>query len=623
MRSLPLLLSLIAGCTPMMTGLPDDPDQNPLVPEQPMYPFPSDFYLMDDPATATGRALRLPAAALPDGVSASMFGGADGFSRAPAILAWTPGGFDPASLPDPLDPGATLRDDSPVWLLREDTWARVPLLVEVDAQTQNPSRQALILRPHAALEPDTGYVVVLRDGLSRRDGSAPPASNAFVALRDGIRTDSATVEAMRDDFALVHDALAASGAAPEEVWLAWSFHTRSRDQIERPMRALHQAMAEAPLTPWAITSDQVVGTRREVRGTFTVPEFLADGAFVLDEDGAPIAQGTTTVPFLLAIPDTIDAPRPVVAFGHGFFSEKEEITWGSLDQGLREWQMSAIAIDFVGFDEASAVSTASAVTSDLGALATVVAQQLQNQARFTALARLVEGPLADAVTAEGDDGTYHPLLDHDTRYMGISNGGTQGFGILAASPVLRRGVLVVPGTGWSHMLQRAVQWNTLGFVLENRYDSALDIQLVLSLMQLTFDPVDLLSFPDRLLTDPFDDLAPLEVVLHEAVGDTQVNNLVTHWAARSAGIPLVTPSPLDVWGLDTLAAAPPGASGARSGLFVYDEGYDPLPIGNTPPEAENGAHASVRSLEAYKAQVGAFLEDGTIVQICDGACDPD
>src|SRR5690606_13138503 len=145
--------------------------------------------------------------------------------------------FDPASLPDPSDPGATLADDSPVWLLQADSWERVPLLVELDAQTTNPSRQALILRPHVALRPDTAYVVVLRDGISSLSGSAPPASDAFVALRDGVRTDSDTVEGMRDDFEVVRQALDETGLAPEEVWLAWSFHTRSRDQIETPMRA--------------------------------------------------------------------------------------------------------------------------------------------------------------------------------------------------------------------------------------------------------------------------------------------------------------------------------------------------------------------------------------------------
>lgn len=620
----PLILAALAfGCAPTMTGLPDDPDANPLIPGVPMYPFPSDFYLEDDPGTATGRSLRLPQAMLPVDISAQTWDHVDGFSRIPAIIVHLPGGFDPASLPDPGDPGATLSDDSSVWLLREDTWERVPALVEVDLQTNNVERQALILRPHVALDPSTGYVVVLRDTVDRADGSSHAPSDAFVALRDGIRTDSDTVEGMRDDFALVLEGLDASEVDPEEVLLAWSFHTRSREQLETPLGALHDAMMEAPLDDWTLDSDAVVEDRREIRGTVTLPEFVGDGALVLDDDGLPIQQGTSSIRFLVSIPDTVVAPRPVVAFGHGFFSQKEEITWSSLDDGLHQWQMSAISIDFVGFDEPSWPDAVSAVTGDLVGLDHVLAQQLQNQARFTALARLVDEELAEAITAEGDSGTYHPLVGQDVRYMGISNGGTQGFPILAFSPVLRRGVLVVPGGGWSHMLQRATQWNTLGFILENRYEDPLELQLVLSLLQLSFDPVDALSYADRLLLDPMDGLDPLELSLHEAVGDTQVSNLVTHWVARSAGVPLVTPSPLDVWGLETVTAAPPGRADLSAALVIYDEGYDPLPEGNVPPPEENGAHDSVRRLQVYKDNVGAFLEDGTVLQVCEGACDPD
>ena len=42
-----------------------------------------------------------------------------------------------------------------------------------------------------------------------------------------------------------------------------------------------------------------------------------------------------------------------------------------------------------------------------------------------------------------------------------------------------------------------------------------------------------------------------------------------------------------------------------------------------PPDDDNGAHETIRFLDAYRGQVGAFLETGTVVQVCDGACDPD
>ena len=56
---------------------------------------------------------------------------------------------------------------------------------------------------------------------------------------------------------------------------------------------------------------------------------------------------------------------------------------------------------------------------------------------------------------------------------------------------------------------------------------------------------------------------------------------------------------------------------------MYDEGYAPLPAGNLSPTDDNGAHETIRDLTSYLEQVPTFLEDGRIVQVCDGPCDPD
>ena len=37
----------------------------------------------------------------------------------------------------------------------------------------------------------------------------------------------------------------------------------------------------------------------------------------------------------------------------------------------------------------------------------------------------------------------------------------------------------------------------------------------------------------------------------------------------------------------------------------------------------NGAHGSVRELDVYKVHIARFIEDGALVQVCDGACDPE
>jgi hypothetical protein len=247
--------------------------------------------------------------------------------------------------------------------------------------------------------------------------------------------------------------------------------------------------------------------------------------------------------------------------------------------------MSAVSVDFIGFNEDDVLSTVEALGGDLEAMASVADQQLQSHVHFTLLARLLEEQLADAIVVDRGAGPFSPLDPERLEYMGISNGGTQGSVILACSPMYEKATLVVPGGAWTHMLQRAVQWGVV--------------------------------------EEPFSGRPAHRVTMHMAVGDSQVANVVTEWVARSAGVPLVVPTPRDAWGLETLSVPPPGRDDVPAALFVYDEGYPPETEDNVPPATDNGAHETIRDLGAYLAQVGAFLEDGTIVQVCDGACDPD
>ena len=628
--SLALIVGLSSGCTPeelepeQITGIDNLPGGNPLVHQPAMYPFPSDFYLEDDPTTVTGRRVALDDLAMPEGLLAETYADADGFSRASTILTYFPDSIDPATLPTIDDPSASLQDESSVWLLREESWERVPLLVETDLTPQNSAVAALIIRPQVTLEPNTGYVVVLRDSLRSSDGtSTPPVTDAFRALRDGITTDNDAVEAQRDDFVLVNAAIAGADLAPEEVLLAWSFHTRSEEQLIAPLVALHDHAAAWPLGQWQIDSDawDEDGEQRLIYGEYEVPDYLGEESLVmLDEAGAPVVHGTRMAPFLLTIPVTAaDRTRPVVVFGHGFFSAIEEPTWSAERRALRTWEMPFATTEFIGFNEADQFETFAILAGDLNRADEIAAQQMQSHANHTLLVRLIKEQLADAVTNDGGV----PLLDgSDVPYLGVSNGGTQGFVIMAASPVFERGALVAPGGSWTHMLQRATPWLTMGALLEQQYADPRDLLLGFSMIQLDLDPIDAVNWMPRLAHDRLPGRPEVKVVLHEAVGDCQVSNMITEWMARSGDIPLIVPSARDVWGLEQISADPPDGTDSNAALFIYDEGYEPLTECNLPPDTDNGAHETVIEIESYIAQIGAFLEDGTIVQVCDGACDP-
>lgn len=595
---------------------------NPIVPQVPLFPWPSDQYLVADPATASGRRVSLPTDLLPEGITPAMFAADDGFSRVVPMLTYLPGGVDPSTLPDPHDEGATLADDSPVIVVRSGTCERVPLLAEVDANAPNADTQALILRAHRALAPATRYVVLLRDTLRSAAGDPIEPSAAFLSLRDAESGGGEAVEAWRPAFRAVHATIEDLELDPGEIVQAWTFTTRSEDDVVAPALALQDQAAVAPLDRYALDDVQYAedGDKALVYGTVGVPWFLdSDNRLVQDADGTPVVQETRDVPFLVTIPRTVTGPREGVLVGHGFFSSIEEPTWANLFDSLTLWQRPAFSTKFYGFAEEDLLATAGILGGGLEDADTIVHQQLQSHVDFTVLHRLATQVLPGVVKVDWGEGEISPLAEGDLPWIGASNGGTQGLVILATSPVLSRSVLVVPGGGWSHMLTRAVQWKQFGPLFEGRYPDPRELQLVMSLLQNVLDPADSLNYAEHLLTERYPGRAPeVEALFIEAKEDSQVANMVTRWVARTAGFPLITPSPVDVWGLDTIEEPDPGVP---HGYTIYDLGKPPNPEGNVPPE-ENGAHGQVRELESYKLQVGTFLDTGKVIHPCEGPCDP-
>ena len=103
------------------------------------------------------------------------------------------------------------------------------------------------------------------------------------------------------------------------------------------------------------------------------------------------------------------------------------------------------------------------------------------------------------------------------------------------------------------------------------------------------------------------------------VGDAQVPPLAAAIAARTAGIPLLSPSPSEHWDLD------PTDGPLDSALVIYQiPGVEPAPPGTRSPGGDNDAHEGVRRSAAAQAQIRRFsAPGGRVEQTCDGICDPD
>ena len=623
-------LGATPGCddksAPLRTEFPNEPGGNPLVPEVALLPFPSDFYLIPDSNTNTGWRVSIPQDALPLTVPAHIFDSADGFTMAPAILAWLPGGFDLTTLPDPLDIGATLEDDSAAFLVNGDTGERVAALVELDQNTDEPESQVIILRAQQKLDPATPYVVILRDALRRANGDPHEANDAFRMLRDDVPTANEDIERQRESFVLVNAIIADQGLDPAEVLLAWSFHTRSEEQVVMPLVEMQRLAWEAPVGNYEFTEDYVDGNgeNRIREGTFEAPEFRDEDGFVhLDAFGVPIQQGVVDEPFRLTIPLAVDETRPVILYGHGFLGHFDQSSRGAVNQLCRERRFSAVAAD-LGFNASDEASILAILSGNLRDIEWMVSLNWQKIANFTALVKLTQERLATEITEDHGNGVFNPLDADNIHYSGISNGGTFGYIIASTSPALTRACMIVGGGGLSHFLQRAVNWLEFEPTFELIYPDPIDIQILLSTLQIPIDSIDSINYVHRLTNNRFAGLQPLQAALHMAVNDSQVRNILTEWVARTSSTNLMTPSAKDIWGLETITAPPPnGATGVNSALWVYDEHVTPSPITNEPPLEDNDTHGTSTRLSVFQEHWAQFIEFGRYVQVCDGPCDPE
>jgi hypothetical protein len=593
------------------------PDGNPINPQQGVYPYPSNFFLQANANTVTGWRINLPPQFALYGISSEYLAQQDGFSRMPMILSQWPNGVDPSSLGSIQDPAQSILNTSITLLIEQGTLKRIPHLAEVDVSANDPALAPLIIRPLEVLQPNQNYIVLIQQGLQDIEGQAHVAPLAFQVLRDDIPTEIEEIERQRDEYRLIFDELERADFDINRSLLAWSFHTRSRQNSIDPLLKMQEIAAEWPLGDWSITSDRLDGVNRQIEGVFEVPLFVGDHGIVYDDFALPTVIDTAFYPFTFTLPTTLAGePRPVIVYGHGFLGNRIQATRSSFNDLCVRGRYSALGLNF-GFHEEILLLAVQSLTGDTLALDKLIAEVMQTMVNTTTLVRFAREKFAS---------DFIEINTAEVHYMGISNGGTFGYLFAATTAVIEKAILVVGGGGLSHFLQRATQWNELGFIATSRYSSPADLQFFLSILQSLLDPIDPINFVDHLVAPRFNDLPPIKVQVHMAVNDSQVHNLVSEWMVRSAGIPLMMPSVKPIWGLfewEGNYTQTPAEDYPLGALFVYDEHVTPSPLGNIPPTEDNGTHGTVRQLDVYQEHIIDFISTGLFRQQCDGVCDPE
>ena len=139
-------------------------------------PYPSDFFLVDDPTMPTGKRVAFTGAGKPlaeGGFLGDVFEvwAPDGFSPVTPMVASFGVPVNPASVPGFADnPAATLLAGAATAIIEADTGRRIPHHIDSDPRATDGTRRAVTLRPLVRLRERTRYVVAL-SGMKTTDGA--------------------------------------------------------------------------------------------------------------------------------------------------------------------------------------------------------------------------------------------------------------------------------------------------------------------------------------------------------------------------------------------------------------------------------------------------------------------
>jgi hypothetical protein len=631
MKLMPLLLLFAAcgddasatpqGCQPLLGGADC------------LLPYPSDYFRSPDP---NGYHIAIADAAKVKDmhghpVDPTTFWQADGFSRVSQIVATLGAPVAHDGLVGILDDyaGSTM-PQSRTLLINATTGELIPHYVDVDSRPSKPTRQGIALYPAILLAPKTRYVVALQN-IVGADGMPVPAPKGFQKLRDHqVGDDDAALKGIATHFdSDVFPVIVRAGVARGSLQLAWDFTTASDEHPQEDMKNVReQTLAWLDQNQIQVTVDSVeqntdADVWLRVRGTITGPLFMEDanpGAILhRDASGKVVQNGMATFPYIAQVPMslmTATTPARALAFGHGFFGSRDEITGAAVRHISDRLQMVVFGIDWWGMSQDDAGKVAYYLAGDPSNIDRFTDRVHQAMANWLVMTAAIRGPLAQqmALQRTGGAGLYDPSTVY---FLGISEGHILGSVMCSLNPDITRAVLNVGGASWTHMMFRARPFSGFLGVLDTTLPDGLSEYEFTALARSAMDRIDPAIWAEYLLGGGLPrNPAQRHVLLQIGIGDDEVINPATFLQARILGIPQMAPNAMSGWNLEQKMAP------MDSALAVWDFGVDysyyatPEPLG-----MENGVHEGLRRLDTVIDQMDQHLRpNGMILNTCGGVC---
>jgi hypothetical protein len=620
------------------------PGCNPISIDDCFLPYPSFYYLRNDPSSKiTEVRVNYPDGVLPVNnkgiaLNPAPFNTEDGFSPASQILVYFAQGVTPTSLPSQNNLSASTLTTSPIQILNFNTGARVPLFAEVDANASSIQEQALIIRPMIRLDTSTHYVVVILNSVKDQNGKPLNAPIPFVYLRDKIPTDNNIVEGIRAHYEQLFSFLSSQGINRNNIVLAWDFTTASDQFLTSHLLSMRDQALELITTTGINYTFTTVNTftpasslgsynpylYKELIGTFSAPTFLdANGYLVTDGTrGLPKYAGQGGYPIVVHIPACITnttLPIPIMIYGHGLFGSAQ----GEMDTDYQESLINKLCMVQIGTNwiglSVDDISNAALAMSNFNKLPLITDRLQQAQINVVIMTKLALGALRNDQELLYNG---HAIIGDQIYYYGISDGGIQGATFMSIDPDITKGVLGVPGSTWSIMIQRNPEYNMLEQLFAPAYPNELDRIKLLSLSQFNWDFTDPITFAPHTIMNPLPNTPKKQILIQAGINDSEVTNIATNILARTMGLTGLQPLPVPVYGITEEPGPLPSALTYWTNLSFNGQPCTYIPPStNQPPSTDSTltscVHEAVRRLPQVIQQIGLFFTpSGQVEQTC-------
>lgn len=616
-------------------------DCDPIDPANCMFPFPNDFWMREQPDGKVG--IQFSPEGLPrdnlDTTIDPVAGGwndNDGFSTLSPLLTYMDNvDLDRSEAARYWDIEKSLDSHAPIVILDAETGERIAHFTELDHYSGDDVSQTTMIWPAHQLRWSTRYIIGIRNMVDT-EGTALAPSTPFGALRDNTPTEDPDVELRRGHFDEIFGHLEDAGVARSSLQLAWDFTTASQASItSKALFMRDDAFARVDAAGGfdyeivSVAEDPDANIARLITVNIMVPQYVDSDSppttLVLDEQGMPVYQRLAPIEITVQVPNSVVSGEAVPSFlqyGHGLLGSKSQATGGWLRSQAASYGYIITANDWTGMSDDDTSHIVEMMTTDLSNFKILPDRCQQGFLHFLATIKfLKEGPfLEDPVMLFG--GRQVVTRDAVPYYYGVSQGGILGVPLMALSTEMTRAVFGVPGGPYAMLLPRSVDFDPFGVIIKTRYQDPLDRAFIFNFLQMLWDRADPGGYMDAVTTQPLPNTPQHEVILRNALGDTQVHHLGTYFMARAMGAEVfesVVMEPDEIlWGFPPPLSDSSTGKGSLMMSYSY-EGVPPVPRQNTPPQGPD-PHGWPRREVSATTQMYEFFSTGRISNTCSGAC---